>query len=289
MYEAASPTPANAAWRRATLMILLVVTGVLAGPASQPAEAHGAFAAARSSEPGVLDGSIADIVVRIRGGAVCTGTPITGTNLVVTAAHCVLDGDGQVSASRTVIRDGVHYEAASVLVDRRYQDTPKPSLDAAILVMDQPVPGPSATLGMALPGTGPVTLVGFQPLDIDGSLLRGSNPHDRPQRHGSTGGVVDIETAASGCVGDAAELEVTASQVRMQCGLIPGASGGGLFTDADGTPVLIGIISTVSNDLTSNGLVPLTAVHELLDHPDRYTHEVPFDAPTTSVVTVGRS
>jgi hypothetical protein len=34
-----------------------------------------------------------------------------------------------------------------VLVDVRYHDTPTAALDAAVLVMSDPIPGPSATLG----------------------------------------------------------------------------------------------------------------------------------------------
>jgi hypothetical protein len=54
---------------------------------------------------------------------------------------------------------------------------------------------------------------------------------------------------------------------------VPGASGGGLFTENDGELVLVGIVSTVTADLRANGVVPMTALHELLDHPDLYRHE----------------
>src|SRR5262245_37314491 len=62
-------------------------------------------AAAAPVAPHSLQGGVADVIVRIRGGAVCSGTPIAGGRLVVTAAHCVLDRDGNV-ARRTVIRNG---------------------------------------------------------------------------------------------------------------------------------------------------------------------------------------
>ena len=48
-----------------------------------------------------------------------------------------------------------------------------------------------------------------------------------PPQGGDPGGV-EIETAAAGCVHPAADLEVTAIRVEVPCGLIPGASGGGL-------------------------------------------------------------
>lgn len=231
------------------------------------------------TRPHVLATPVADVIVRVRGGATCTGTPITGTIFVVTAAHCVLVGD-HVAASRTVVREGVEYTAVSVLVNREYHDSPGPRLDAAVLVMDQVVPGPSATLGDIFPAHGQVTLAGYQPLDTDGSLLRGTRPSNRPHPQAATGGVVKIETAAAGCLHLVSELEISDTQVKAPCGLIPGASGGGLYLDNNGQLNLVGIISTVANDLTFNGVTPLAAVHELLDNPDKYTHEMTGAAST---------
>ena len=36
----------------------------------------------------------------------------------------------------------------------------------------------------------------------------------------------------------------------------------------------VDIVSTVSFDLSSNGVVPLESLHELLRHPEKYRHEV---------------
>ena len=226
---------------------------------------------------------VADVIVRVRGGTFCTGTPITGTPFVVTAAHCVLDDDG-VARSRTVLRDGLEYTAVSVLVNPEYRDSPGPRLDAAVLVMNQVIPGPSAAVGDAVPARGPVTVAGFQPLNTDGSLLHGTRYDNRPNPQSATGGVVKIETAAAGCVHLMSELEITDTQVKVPCGLISGASGGGLFHDSNGELILVGIISTVAADLTFNGVVPLKAVRELLDNPDEYTHEIADAAFTQSNV-----
>ena len=76
------------------------------------------------ARPHLLTDEIGDVIVRIRGGAVCTGTPITGTRYVVTAAHCVLDHDGHVSGARSVLRDGVVYTAVKLLIDTKYHTTP---------------------------------------------------------------------------------------------------------------------------------------------------------------------
>jgi hypothetical protein len=131
--------------------------------------------------PHVLDGGIADVLVSVRGGANCSGTVISGGAMVVTAAHCVLDADGQVARSRTGVRDGVTYRATSVVVDPKYHDTPSPRLDVAVLVMAQPIAG-AAIVGAVMPTAGRVTLAGMQPLDSDGSLLRGTRYDNRPVR-----------------------------------------------------------------------------------------------------------
>ena len=237
----------------------------------------------------MLDTLVADVLVRIRGGGVCTGTPITGTRFVVTAADCVLDADGAVGGSTKVRREGVDYTPVSVLVNRDYRDSPGPLLDAAVLVMDRIIPGPSAALGDEFPTEGPLTVAGFQPLDADGSLLRGTRIEDRPLPQGAVGGVVKIDTAVAGCVELATRAEVAKTYVRLPCGLIPGASGGGAFVEHNGELILVGIISTVARDLTFNRLVPLAALHELLDNPAPYTYSMTREASALSVVNVVRS
>jgi hypothetical protein len=193
----------------------------------------------------------------------------------------VFDHDGTISRL-TVLRDGVKYTAVSVLVNLGYYAKPSPRLDAAVLVMDQPIPGPSATVGDVLPAVGLVTLVGFQPLDTDGKLLRGTRYNNRPQPKGTTGGVVVIKKAPAGCVQPVSNLKITDTKVIVPCGLIQGASGGGLFVERNGEHILVGITSTVSPDLTYNSVTPLAALHDLLNHPAAYTHTVPLAASTQS-------
>ena len=251
------------------------------------------------SRPHLLSTRVADVLVSIRGGTVCTGTPVSGprvgrqttrgTNLVVTAAHCVLDLDGQVAGSRTVLREDVAYTAEAVLINPEYRDSPIPRFDAAVLVLDRIIPGPSATLGDAVPADGLATLAGLQPLDTDGSLLRGTRYDNRPHPSGATGVVTRIRSAAVGCESPVTALEITESQWRMPCGLIPGASGGGLFVERSGELFLVGIVSTVAADLAYNGLVPLDAVHELLESPARYTYELDGRSSATSGAKVIRS
>ena len=84
-----------------------------------------------------------------------------------------------------------------------------------------------------------------------------------------------VRSAAAGCTNDVSSLAVTREHVAMRCGLIPGASGGGLYAEQDGELALVGILSTVSGDLSVNGVVPLSSLQELLQHRDRYVHQLP--------------
>jgi len=235
------------------------------------------------ARPHVLHGSIAGLVLRVRGGAVCSGTPITGTRYVITAAHCVLNHDGTVVHSRKLLRDGVIYSPIAVIVDPGYHDSPRPVRDAAILVLDKVIPGPSATLGDSFPTDGVVVVEGFQALDSDGTLLRGTRYDSPVVPKGSHGPFVKIDTASAGCILPASAAEFSQTQVKLPCGLIPGASGGGLLTVRDGKYVLVGIISTVATDLAYNGIVPLTAIHHLLDNEDKYTYTLDAKGPNRIV------
>jgi hypothetical protein len=254
---------------------LLMACPVNADSASHvPTVLHDAFHRdPRVERPHTIQGGVGELLVRVRGGAFCSGTPITGTQYVVTAAHCVLDDAGRV-ATRVVVRKGITYTATAVLVDTRYVDEPSPALDAAVLVMDQPVPGPSASLGQSIPASGSVTLAGFQAIDSDGTLLRGHGPHDAALPKNASGHLIEIASAPAGCVDDVAVVAVSPSRVDVPCGLIPGASGGGLFVAAGGSAVLVGVVSTVAPDLSSNGVVPIDSVHELLIHPAQYLHSM---------------
>jgi len=253
---------------RMMLAGLVVVCSSVFGLVMPATAANSVAAAPRGVH--VLTGSIADVLVRVGGGA-CSGTPIAGTRYVVTAAHCVIDRNGDLEV-RTVVRGEGMYTEQAVLVDRRYHEHPTTAFDAAVLVMDRVIAGPSARIGSMLPTEGSLTLAGYQAIDRDGTLLRGRTPYDRPLPSGATGTFIQIASAPAGCTDAVASLEVSADVLEVQCGLIPGASGGGLFVDGGAIPTLVGIVSTVSADVSANGVVPVSALHELLDHPGRYYH-----------------
>lgn len=84
------------------------------------------------SRPHVLDNNVGDTVVRVWGSTACSGTPLTGTKFVVTAAHCVLDKHGDIAHPIKVQRDGEVYLPVAIVVNRHYHYSPSPLLDAAI-------------------------------------------------------------------------------------------------------------------------------------------------------------
>jgi hypothetical protein len=260
------------AWAAGTLLAIASITpaSLDVPTARAPIEGPSPSATAR---PHRLDNDIADVIVRVRGGTVCSGTPLADTRYVVTAAHCVLDLDGNPGA-RTVERDDARYEAVAVFVDTAYVEHPSERLDAAVLVFDRAIPGPAARLRDSLPSHGPVTIAGYQPLDSDGTLLRGTNPYDRPLPKGATGTLIEIESAPAGCEASASELQALSDKISVACGLIPGVSGGGLFATGPDGIELLGIVSTVNQDLTANGVTPLASLQILLTHPDIYFHDV---------------
>jgi hypothetical protein len=254
---------------------------------SAPPRVDGALDELFAALPHRIDDAVSDAIVRLV-GPVCTGTPITGTVYVVTAAHCVLTKSGEVT-QRTVVRDGIRYPAVAVLVNTEYADHPREEIDAAVLVLAQVIPGPSAQVGTSLPTSGDVALAGYQPIDSDGSLLRGHGPNDHPRPKGATGTQVRTPYEPAGCVVSVDALKVGAARVTVPCGLIPGASGGPLFTEVDGKLVLVGILSTVTADLSTNFIVPLAALQELLAHPELYAHGFSTDHAHHEQAPVERS
>ena len=267
--------------RTRTLLLTLVVALGHAG-----AVADRAAASTHVAGPGLLAGATTELLVKVRGGTVCSGTPLADLPYVVTAAHCVLERDGSVATRRTVERDGARYAVRAIIVDERYADDPSPAIDAAVLVLDAPLPGPGARLATALPEAGSLTLAGFQPLDSDGSLLRGTNPDDRPRPAGA-GSVIQVRSEVAGCHVAASALTVRLDRIDVPCGLIPGASGGALLVRTATGVELAGIVSTVTWDLDTNGVTPVSALLALLADAERMT--TPSASSAAPARAAGRS
>lgn len=215
----------------------------------------------------------ASVLVRVRGVGVCSGAPVEGTNLVITAAHCVRDEKTKKVSNRYDLRvekDGVRYDIKTVLIDSTPHTGARPEYDAAVLVMENGIPGPGVSLADSFSGNLPTILIGYQSVDTDGTWLRGKNYKDRATPKGASEGVTFISAAPAACSVKGSDITWSSTHWSIPCGMVPGGSGGPLVISTETGYQLVGVLSTVSFDLTVNGVVPVEKINEMLQNPELY-------------------
>ncbi len=177
----------------------------------------------------------------------CSATLID-TDLVVTAAHCVLDQDtGRSTCPTTVFAPGPHYIAGDDLVTPDVEDlygcrqvlVQDQGIDIAIVQLDRPVVGPY------LPAA-----VSAMPVQLDEAVAAIGFPSGIPTK------IAD----------DCAALMLTETNIRHNCDTFAGNSGSGIFSA--GSMALVGVMSggpgdyqqqgdcRVVNVLTEDGQIP---------------------------------
>jgi secreted trypsin-like serine protease len=227
----------------------------------------------------------ASILVRVRGVGVCSGAPVEGTNLVITAAHCVRDEKTKKVSNRFDLRvekDGVRYDIEQVLIDSTPHPGVRPEYDAAVLIMKDAVPGPGVSLAESFTGKQSTVLIGFQSVDTDGTWLRGKNYDDKPSPKGASEGVTFISAAPAACSVEGSDITWSSKYWTIPCGMVPGGSGGPLVVSTATGYKLVGVLSTVSYDLTKNGIVPVERVQEMLEDPSAFVSKPGPVSPTNS-------
>jgi hypothetical protein len=177
---------------------------------------------------------LAAVVVEVLTDHPCSGTALADLPIVVTAAHCVLDDNGDIVQNAAIFRGYQRYSANAVVVDRTWWDHKNERNDVALLLLDRPLPV-GATLAQRFP-TGDLRPAGFQP-----------------------------DKGLQGCTVTPEQVHRDVNTVRVPCGLIPGASGGGLYSVDGDRVTLAGVLSTVTMDHTVNGFVPLHSVTAMID------------------------
>jgi hypothetical protein len=217
------------------------------------------------------------LLVLVRGVGLCSGAPVLGTNLVVTAAHCLIDPvTGGVSnrLDLRVERGNVRYDIEAVLIDP-VTTTPgergiRPDRDGAILVMREPVPGPGVSLDDRPNGpVGSVAIVGYQPLGENGTFSR---PDNYLARDSATNAL--MARAAATCHAPWEDVVIRKGALIVPCGMIPGGSGGPVIGYGPGGETLLGVLSSVDLDLAHNGVTPVSELRRLLADRERYTIEL---------------
>jgi len=226
-------------------------------------------------------------LVKVRGPGLCSGAPIEGTKLVVTAAHCVVEQyTNKIGAlyDLRVERDGIRYDISEVLVDTVQTGRFNPAVDVAILVLHEPVEGPKLLLADSFTPEETATLIGYQPSSSNGSWLRGSTYSSHQDRMSSDlKNHVPMPAACS--LSDTDFKWSKNHHWWISCGMVPGASGGPLVKPTPSGPALVGVTSSVDFELKFNGVAPVSKIHSLLANRDAYRKVL--DGPSAPCCNAG--
>lgn len=235
--------------------LLSVVVHVIITDQHQPAPVRVASAEITELSTSNPLGVVLIAGVSRTGGSTCSAVPLKGTNMVVSAAHCVvaIDGTSLVYPGITV-RDptsvGLLAVVKAVRFDQRYLEGLEPRFDLAVLYTNR-VWSTGVDMIEPLQTSRDVTVHALQRVRSNGWYLVAEGDFWR--------------FAITQCV--ASEVMVPTSEDGMfnvPCWLVPGASGAPVVVDVDGNTALVGVLSTVSSDGgngigVSDGVVDLIA------------------------------
>lgn len=205
-------------------------------------------------------GPALEYLVKVNGVERCSGAMIA-ENQVITAAHCIIDRrTGKPGEGMSVEVGGREYKPDFAIYDQAFVDPFVKSkkgiivkYDAAILTFNQKLEGKVVGVGRGMPRGGSLVAIGYQPTwPENGRLLRPKNYDDKSYL--KPGVNVFIPKPAA-CSIPVSQVEVKTGSLAANCGLIPGGSGGPLLSVEKGGANLMGVLSTVNNDLTHNNWV----------------------------------
>ncbi len=223
------------------------------------------------------------ILVRVRGQGICTGTPITGTLYVVTAAHCIVDKRTWEFTTRYDVRveyNDKRYDVTSVLVDvEAYPQDGQlySNRDVAVLILREQIPGVGAYLGEDSLIENGATLVGYQSTSSIESFYRPKDYASLKQGKNNVG-VIPLASAPAACSIRREDIEIRKGFWSVPCGMIPGGSGGPMIVSTANDLYIVGVLSSVNASLSSNGIAPVSAVRALIANPAKYTHSYEYDS-----------
>lgn len=208
-------------------------------------------------------------------GSLCSGSTLTGTNLVVTAAHCVVAKTGYFYEQTLLEPEDLWVERGSdvyrvmnvrtlPLVEVFDRDgVIRIENDVAVLTVDRPIPGPGAAGVAPVEETnsgGRVFMLGLQPMR-GGAWLR----EEDLDMYGAAA-PAEVGTVPAFCdVGNGRLHKRRARSYWLaECGMVGGASGGPVMVENSGEYWLVGVVSTVNRTLDRNGIASVEAIERLL-------------------------
>lgn len=225
-------------------------------PSADAGDAALGLASESSRSAAIIDGRVAgpseiSATVGLLGNFTCTGTLIA-PQVVLTAAHCVVDGVNGVDVYAGIIRqndanNGDRYDIAQSIPHPDYNafawgndpDGLAESNDIAILILDEPVTGvapvpvlPFNRVDSDMPGQTPVTLAGFGITNQFG---------------GPTGVLYVTETPY--VRRSATEMLAGGNNLPDSCN---GDSGGPVYLDVDGERFVVGVTSRAAASSQQN-------------------------------------
>lgn len=223
---------------------------------SPPGETALDLATESARSAAIIDGHVASpgevsATVGLLGNFTCTGTLIA-PQVVLTAAHCIVDGVGGVDVYAGVVRQNEannndRYAIAQAIPHPNYNafawgndpDGLAESNDIGILLLDEPVSGvapvpvlPFERVDSDMPGQTPVTLAGFGITNQSG---------------GPTGVLYVTETPY--VRRSATELLAGGNNLPDSCN---GDSGGPVYLDVDGQRFVVGVTSRAAASSQQN-------------------------------------
>jgi hypothetical protein len=210
------------------------------------------------------------VVQVIVGGSVCSGLPLIGTRYVFTAAHCLLDADGDPKYGDTLVTAD-HYHFAAVTEIRfppaHLTETTEVA-DIAVVLTDQlwwfGAHRTGALQDVAGVADVLLQLWGYQHVDASGRRL--TIAETKEPCESSTYCPARSLQMPTRCHIDAESVTIDDRGVwNVPCGFSPGGSGGPVVTVIDDEVVLVAVIATVMlprND--RNGVADAKAARPLI-------------------------
>jgi hypothetical protein len=217
-----------------------------------------------------------DVVVGIgTNNGQCSGTPIYGTNLVITAAHCVFGANDRDPAEYVDIFHGGTYVGAaqSVVYDRRYRafdpdDDTRYTYDVAIVRSNRVYDFGVERVADLINGIGG-TAVGLQPVLDTGEVVHKNDPVMCEKHKCTEGGFAyGAKRGPVGCSFTEDDVQTMNSDHKFRCRLLQGASGGPVYQHQE-VLTLVGVVVShhvsQSKGTSRNGFVSADKVLHLLD------------------------